>query len=290
MVVGSLSGCTLKVFRCDPRAGAAITRVGRDPAAPPMTAGGSLHAHLDGFDLHAAVAVPAGDRNRLEHLCRYVLRPPLAQERLELTGDGKVLLRLRRAWHDGTRAIRFEPTEFLEKLAAMIPKPRINLLVYHGVFAPHASRRPEAVRRAQEPRGRSGISDTDAAASNAGKAGQPGDGPNDSPAAPAMSLTVGGAGLDAPTGRTARPPPPARYTRPKHYAWADLLRRAFAIDVLACPDCGGRLRLIATIDDRDVIEKILRHLGLPVELPTAVPARVVDWLPGVNSLAEPVFE
>jgi len=64
--------------------------------------------------------VPAGDRDRLEHLCRYVLRPPIAQERLELTSDGKVLLRLRRPWHDGTRAIRFEPTELLEKLASMI--------------------------------------------------------------------------------------------------------------------------------------------------------------------------
>jgi len=44
-----------------------------------------------------------------------------------------VLLRLRRPWSDGTRAIRFEPNEFLEKLAAMVPKPRINLLVYHGL-------------------------------------------------------------------------------------------------------------------------------------------------------------
>ena len=65
--------------------------------------------------------------------CRYVLRPPIAQEALELTPEGQVLLRLRRPWSDGTRAIRFEPSEFLEKLAAMIPKPRINLLVYHGL-------------------------------------------------------------------------------------------------------------------------------------------------------------
>ena len=63
--------------------------------------------------------MPAGDRGRLEHLVRYVLRPPIAQERLELAADGAVLLRLRRPWSDGTRAIRFEPSEFLEKLAAM---------------------------------------------------------------------------------------------------------------------------------------------------------------------------
>jgi hypothetical protein len=46
------------------------------------------------------------------------------------------LLRLRRPWRDGTRAIRFEPSEFLEKLAVIIPRPRINLLIYHGAFAP----------------------------------------------------------------------------------------------------------------------------------------------------------
>jgi hypothetical protein len=39
------------------------------------------------------------------------------------------------------------------------------------------------------------------------------------------------------------------------------MRRAFAIDVLACPDCGGRLRLIATLHDPAVIRKILAHVG-----------------------------
>jgi len=41
-------------------------------------------------------------------------------------------------------------------------------------------------------------------------------------------------------------------------------RRTFAIDRLACPDCGGRLYRVATITDRQVIEKILAHRGLPV--------------------------
>jgi hypothetical protein len=133
-----------------PRAGRPVQRLGRDRSAAAVGATGPLHAHLEGFDLQAAVAVPAGDRCRLEHLVRYVLRPPIAQERLELAPDGAVVLRLRRPWSDGTRAIRFEPTEFLEKLAAMVPKPRMNLLLYHGVFAPHAHARADAVRRAPE--------------------------------------------------------------------------------------------------------------------------------------------
>ncbi len=107
---------------------AALRRV-----VPLVTTGGPRHAHIDGFDLHANVAVRAGENERLEHLCRYILRPPVAQDAMELTPDGKVLLRLRRPWRDGTRAICFEPSEFLEKLAAMIPRPRINLLIYHGL-------------------------------------------------------------------------------------------------------------------------------------------------------------
>jgi hypothetical protein len=81
-----------------PRAGRPVQRLGRDRYAAEITSTGPLHAHLDGFDLHAAVAVPAGDRGRLEHLCRYVLRPPIAQERLDRAPDGAVLLRLRRPW------------------------------------------------------------------------------------------------------------------------------------------------------------------------------------------------
>ena len=48
-----------------------------------------------------------------------------------------------------------------------------------------------------------------------------------------------------------------------------------------CPDCGGRLRLLATITERAAIEKILRHLGLPADLPNLAPARALPWLPGV---------
>jgi hypothetical protein len=51
------------------------------------------------------------------------------------------------------------------------------------------------------------------------------------------------------------------------------MRRTFGIDVLACPRCGGRLRLIALVEDAAVIDRILRHLGLPTAVPTPRPAR-----------------
>ena len=61
--------------------------------------------------------------------------------------------------------------------------------------------------------------------------------------------------------------------RPGGLRWADLMRRAFGFDVLACPHCGGRLRLIALLDESAVTQRILRHLGLPTEVPEARPAR-----------------
>jgi hypothetical protein len=66
-----------------------------------------------------------------------------------------------------------------------------------------------------------------------------------------------------------------------------LLRRTFAIDVLACPGCGGRLRLLATIADPQVIAKILRHLGLPVEVPAPTPARQPMWWSSGGAAASP---
>ena len=61
---------------------------------------------------------------------------------------------------------------------------------------------------------------------------------------------------------------------------------ALAVDILACPDCGGRLRLLATIEDRAVVERILTHLGLPVDLPRPSAARTPEWLPGVREAAD----
>src|SRR5262249_48351985 len=102
-------------------------------------------AHLEGFDLHANVWVGANDRAALERVCRYILRPPFAQERLRRCSDGRIALGLKMAWHDGTRELVFEPLEFLERLAAMTPRPETNLLICHGVLAPRASLRQRLV-------------------------------------------------------------------------------------------------------------------------------------------------
>jgi hypothetical protein len=79
-----------------PRAGAATRRCGAvADEAPRPIARGPCHAACGGFDLDATVRVPAGARDHLERVCRYALRPPIAQDRIRLTADGDVLLELR---------------------------------------------------------------------------------------------------------------------------------------------------------------------------------------------------
>src|SRR5262249_56941756 len=76
-----------------------------------VRARGPRQAQLDGFDLHANVWVPPNNRARLEQLCRYLLRPPLAQDRLRLRTDGRVLVALKTVWRDGTLHLLFEPID-----------------------------------------------------------------------------------------------------------------------------------------------------------------------------------
>ena len=137
--------------------GARIERLG---IAPERVGGRAvvikeLCAELDGFSLHAAVRIDAGRTSRLEHLCRYIARPPLSNERLSLSRDGKVILELRAPFRDGTTHFVFEPLVFVERLAALVPPPRMHQLTYHGVLAPGASWRSDIVPAPTRARRRS---------------------------------------------------------------------------------------------------------------------------------------
>ena len=72
-------------------------------SAPPSSSGLST--------FHANVWIPGRDRVRLERVCRYLLRPPWAQERLKRRADGRVLVKLRKAWRDGAAHLLLEPLE-----------------------------------------------------------------------------------------------------------------------------------------------------------------------------------
>jgi hypothetical protein len=152
-----------------------------------------------------------------------------------VTADGQVCLTLRHPWAEGTTHVVFDPVEFLGRLAVLVPRPRVNLILYYGVLGARAAWRSEVVPRPAS--GREPASDD-----------------------PADEACV-----------TATPYMARR--RARGQCWAALMRRTFGFDVLDCPRCGGRLRLIALIEEAAVIGRILRHLGLPTELPVACPAR-----------------
>jgi hypothetical protein len=88
------------------------------------------------FSLHAGTCVHPNDREGLDYLCRYGSRGPVAEQRLSLTGDGDVLLRLRRPGRGGRSELRFDPVTFLRRLATLVAPPRSNLVRYSGVLTP----------------------------------------------------------------------------------------------------------------------------------------------------------
>jgi hypothetical protein len=79
--------------------------------------------------------------------------------------------------------------------------------------------------------------------------------------------------------------PVASGAAPRHWAWAALMRRGFDVDVLACPRCGGRLRLIATVEDPAAIEAILAAVSC--EEAGRAPPRAAARLPTARRRAGP---
>ncbi|MFO0024830.1 MAG: transposase, partial [Deltaproteobacteria bacterium] len=71
-------------------------------------------------------------RERLENLCRYLLRPPLADRRLRLLPADQVALELKSPWKDGTKWISMSADTFLERLASLVPRPRTHQVLYRG--------------------------------------------------------------------------------------------------------------------------------------------------------------
>jgi hypothetical protein len=87
----------------------------------------------------------AHQRKQLERLCRYITRPAIANERLQRNSAGQVVLQLKSPWRDGTTHIVMSPAQFMQRLAALVPRPRLHLIRFHGVLAPHAKLRPQIV-------------------------------------------------------------------------------------------------------------------------------------------------
>ena len=105
-----------------------------------------------------------------------------------------------------------EPLDFMARLAALVPPPRVHQTRYHGVFAPGS-----ALRAAVTPCGR-------------GQGARPREGAGEGGAPKALRMT-----------------------------WMQRLKRVFAIEIETCQRCGGKLEVIASIEDAELIGRILEH-------------------------------
>ena len=70
----------------------------------------------------------ADERQRLEQLCRYITRLALANERVQINSAGQVVLELKTPWREGATHIVMSPLEFMQRLAALVPRPRLHLI------------------------------------------------------------------------------------------------------------------------------------------------------------------
>jgi len=267
----------------------------------------ALAIERDGFNVHAGVRIEAGDDLGRERLARYGARPPLSLERLRRLPGGRVAYRLKYV-DRGRRGKNRVMTgiEFMARLAAIIAPPRYPLVRFAGVLAPRSAWRREVVPKPRERRDACEAARTqkpapverrlerqagDTRSAAAPRAPSPPEA-SDTNRGPAMSTN--NVAMNA---AVLRPAPFADddvmrlapnvisvrhwdrllggllYATSPRVDWATLLRRSFSVDVLECPKCKGRLRMIAVITEREPARRILAHLGLPTDPPSVARAR-----------------
>jgi hypothetical protein len=232
------------------RTGKPVMRLGdRIEAEDVQFVPGESCANVQGFSLHAGVAIGAQDRARLERLLRYIARPPISTQRLSELPDGRIAYELRHPWRDGTTHVVFTGIELLEKLAVLTPAPRGNMCRYHGVLAPGAKWRSTVVR------------DRPLAADRTAARPQR---PDDASSRHALGATV-------PISELTESDPPG--LRERRLTWAELMLRVFQKDVLECSKCRGRAAVISAITQPAVVAAILVCLGLSARAPPIAPAK-----------------
>jgi hypothetical protein len=127
---------------------------GRAPAGPALRRGGAfaepalvskLCVSDDGYNLHAATIAGAADARGREALLRYILRPPIAHERIVAGPDNLVRIALKKPFSDGTVAVDMDPLSLLLRLCAAVPAPRFHTVRYAGVLASASKLRPKIV-------------------------------------------------------------------------------------------------------------------------------------------------
>ncbi|MBK8891243.1 MAG: transposase [Dechloromonas sp.] len=210
--------------------------------------------HGGGFSLDAGVRIEANDRSGLERLLRYCARPAFALERLRQIDPEHLVYESIKPGPGGSVSLLLTPLELIDRLATLIPPPRRHRHRYYGVLAPNAPLRAAVTALA----GAKDVAPLPSAMTEAVSAPEPG---TTVPNAPDEVA-------DEPTCRKAA-----------RYVWALLLARIYEVLPLACPKCGGDMRIIAfmaqghAVNEGPVIREILGHLGEPTSAPRLAPAR-----------------
>lgn len=191
-----------------PRAGQGVLRSGEYVERAEQECVETEQTLGHGYNLHAGHRVSWSDKKGRERILRYILRPPIATERLSWDGHGQVVYRLGKPWANGTKSFAFLPLDFVAKLLPMVPPPRVNQIRYHGVFGPHSRLREQIVPGSPESDDEPGQLRFRFASSKADKKGK----------------------------------------GSERIPWAELAARTFDIDVLECPRCNCRpMRVVSVV-------------------------------------------
>jgi hypothetical protein len=102
------------------------------------------------FNLHAATRAGGLDEAGREALLKYVLRPPIATERVQPGPDGLVRIALKRPFSDSSVAIDLDPLALLCRLCASVPSPKLHTVRYAGVLAAHSNWRAQIIPAAPD--------------------------------------------------------------------------------------------------------------------------------------------
>ena len=132
-----------------------------------------------------------------------------------MTRNGRVRYELKTPWRNGTTHVIFESLNFISRLVALVPRPRVNLTRFHGVFASNSKYRSKVTPARRGKRKKCHAVNE----------------PDQTPAEKRASMT-----------------------------WAKHLKRVFDVDIETFRECGGDVRIIASIEDPGVIQKILTYL------------------------------
>jgi hypothetical protein len=265
-----------------------------------------------GFNLHAGTRIEAGDDMGRERLARYGARPPLSLERLRRLPGGRFAYRLKYVSRGRGKFRVMTGLEFMARLASILAPPRYPLVRYAGVLGPRSAWRKDIVPKPRERRpacegavvdppgddtsGPRAKPKKDDSSKREGFAPRP-DRPNET-AGPAQQTGSGAAMIALAPDVVVRPGDDVRpgdvialapnilsvrhwdrllggalYAATPRVDWASLLRRSFDVDVMACAKCGGRLRVLAVITEREPVRRILAHLDLPTEAAPLAHAR-----------------